>query len=213
MAADGLPRLFFDLESEARGELDGAHHPHRVLAEADVGIADHAHQAVGEVADAADVIDDREIGDVVEERIDGEVAAPRVLQRRAERVVVGDQQVLGVFGLRRALRLAAERRDLHRHVLKEDVHQAEAAADDAAVAEEPADLHRMRVGGDVEVLGRPVHQQVAHAAAAEISAVAAAMEAIEDLENVLGYAAPGDRVIGAINHIGQCFSEVLLSGH
>ena len=145
MAEDALVGRLLDLEAEAGGELDGAHHPDRVLAEAQVGIADHAHAALAQILDAADVVDHREVGDVVEERVDGEVAAPRVLQRRAERVVVRDQEILGlrVLGATdRALRLAPERRHLDDLVLKDDVHEAEAAADDAAVAEQPPHLAR-----------------------------------------------------------------------
>ena len=96
MTKDGVVRRRLDLEAEARGELDGAHHAHGVLAEADIRIADHAHATRFEVVEAADVVDHREVGDVVEQPVDREVAAPRVLQRRAERVVVGDQQLFGV---------------------------------------------------------------------------------------------------------------------
>ena len=213
MAADGLPRFLLDLKSEPRGELDGAHHADRVLAEAHVRVADHAHQSLAQIVDAADVVDDREVGDVVEERVDGEVAPPRVLQRRAERVVVGDEQVLGVLGLRGALRLAPERGDLDCHVLKEDVHQPETPADDAAVAEEAPDLHRMRVRGHIEVLRRPVHQQIAHAAAAQVGPIAAAMKTVEDFENVLRDAAAGDRVIGAIDDRRFEVCAFLLGGH
>jgi hypothetical protein len=97
------------------------------------------------------------------------------------------------------LRLAAERRHFDDHVLKDDVHQAEAAADDAAVAEEAADLARMRVRGDVEVLRLPAHQQIAHAAAAQVRAVAAAMQPVEDLEDVFGYAPARDRMLAAVD--------------
>src|SRR5205085_8578944 len=117
----------------------------------------------------------REIGDVVEQTVDREVAPTRVLQRRAERVVVSHQQVLCVF---RALRLAAERRDFDEAILKDDMHEPEAAADDAAVAEEAANLGGMRVRRDVEILRLAIHQQIADAAAAEIRAVSAAMQTI-----------------------------------
>jgi len=45
----------------------------------------------------------------------------------------------------------------------------EAAADDAAVREEAPDFGRIGVRGQIEILRRPAHQQVAHAPAAEIA--------------------------------------------
>src|SRR6266542_3288171 len=39
MPQDGVVRGRIDVEAEARGKLDGPHHPHRILAEADVGVA------------------------------------------------------------------------------------------------------------------------------------------------------------------------------
>ena len=98
-----------------------------------------------------------------------------------------------------ALRLAAERGHLDEHVLKDDVHETEAAADDAAVAEEAPDLSRMRVRGDVEILRRSLHQQIAHAAAAQVRAVAAAMQPVENLENVLRNAPPRNGMVAAVD--------------
>ena len=46
-------------------------------------------------SDAADVVEDREVGDVVEQGIDREVAPEGVLDRGAEVVVAGDQQLAG----------------------------------------------------------------------------------------------------------------------
>jgi isoaspartyl peptidase/L-asparaginase-like protein (Ntn-hydrolase superfamily) len=71
----------------------------------------------------------------------------------------------------------------------------------------------MRVGGDVEVLRRPVHQQVAHAPAAQVRAVAAAVEAVQNLEDVLGDAAAGDGVVRAIDDGRRDFCGLLLGGH
>ena len=124
-----------------------------------------ANQSVLEILQAADVVDDAERRDVVEERVDREVAAERVFFGRAEGVVVLDQQVGGGLGRRagaraRSARLAlGARRDVlakGRHLdglgAEAHVRQAEAAADDPAVAEEFLDLVRMGRGADVEVL-------------------------------------------------------------
>ena len=46
-----------------------------------------------------------------------------------------------------------------------DVREAEAAADQAAVAEQALDLLGRRVGGDVEILRMAAEQQIAHGAA------------------------------------------------
>src|SRR5581483_10237771 len=200
MPQDGVIRRLLDLETETRCELDRAHHPHGVLAETDIGIADHPHAFLPHVLEAADVVDHREIGDVVEERVDREVAPLRILKRRAERVVIRDQEIFVLFIRRASLRLAPEGRDLDDLILKDDVHQPEAPADDAAVAEETADVARMRIRRDVEVLRLPVHQQIAHAASAQIRAIAAAMQPVENLQNVFRNAAARDRVIAAIDY-------------
>jgi hypothetical protein len=57
----------------------------------------------------------------------------------------------------------------------------------------------MRIGNDVEVLRRPPHQQIAHASAAEIGPVAAAMQAVQNLQDVFGDAAPRDPVTAAVD--------------
>ena len=154
-----------------------------------------------EVGEAADVVDDREAGDVVEEAVDGEVAPQRVLDRRPEDVVLADQQVARLPLLR--LGAAAEGRDLHDlPAVEEDVGEAEAAADDPAVAEEPADLRRVGVGADVEVLGLAPEEQVAHRPADQVGLEAGLVEAVEHLQDVGVDAGAADRMPGAIEDYG-----------
>jgi hypothetical protein len=197
---DRFVRRRLDLESEARGELDRTHHPDGVFAKSKIGITDDANPAGGEILEAADVVNHREVGDVVEERVDREIAAPRILQRRAEGVVVGDEKIFGlVFGDGRTLRLATERRHFDDLVLEDDVDEPEPASDDPAVAKEPADFAGMGIGDDVEILRRPLHEEIADASSAEIRAVSAAMEAVENLEDVLGDAAAGDGVVAPVD--------------
>ena len=83
-----------DVEAQLAGEAHRAQDAHRVLAHADLGVADGADQPRVQVAPAADVVDHPALGDVVEQAVDGEVAAARVLLGGAEDVVVGDEQIV-----------------------------------------------------------------------------------------------------------------------
>ena len=62
-------------------------------------------------------------------------------------------------------------------VAEHDVHQAEAAADDARAPEYAAHLLRRGIGGHVEVLGLEAEQQVAHRAADHVGGVAFFLQA------------------------------------
>ena len=68
--------------------------------------------------------------------------------------------------------------------LEVDVREPEPAADEPAVAEDGAHLARVGAGGDVEVLGRAPQQQVADAAADEVSLVSVRVQPEDDLERV-----------------------------
>jgi hypothetical protein len=103
-----------------------------------------------------------------------------------------DAVVLVDLGMR-----GTERRDLDDLVAEAHVRQVEAPADQAAVAEDPPDLLRVRVGGDVEVLGLDVEQQVAHGAAHEEGLVTGVLEPIEHLERGRRDVRTRDRVVGA----------------
>ena len=84
----------FDVEAEPGRELHRPQKAHRILAEADVGVADGAHAALLDVVQAADVVDDLARLDIVEQAVHGEVAAAGVLFGGAEDVVAVDVQVL-----------------------------------------------------------------------------------------------------------------------
>ena len=188
--------LGLDLEAEAGGDAHGAQAADRVLAQPDVRVADRADEPALEVLEAVDVIDDREVGDAVEQAVDREVAPPGVLLGRAEGVVALDQQVDVV----REAGLLAEGRDLdHLAAAEQDVGEAEAPADEAAVAEQVLDLLRVGRGRDVEILHRAVQQQVAHAAADQVRGVVVAREPAENLQRVLVDPAARDRVLLALD--------------
>ena len=140
----------------------------------------------------ADVVDDLLALEVVEQPVDREVAPARVLLGRAEDVVAADQQVaaLGLGAVAAAFlvlhlaRVGAERGRLDDLRAEEDVREAEAAADDAAVPEQAPDVVGRRAGGDVEVLGLAAEQQVADAAADQVGGVIVAAQALDDFGGV-----------------------------
>ena len=156
----------FDLKIQLCGEPRGAQHAHRILAVARVRIADQAQQARLHVGIAAGVVADREILDRVIQRIGGEVAADRVLLDGSVDVVAQDAAALVhlAVALDIAATVGAEGRDFDDLAAVHHVRQAEAAADQAAVAEQALDLLRGGAGGHVEILGRAADQQVAHSA-------------------------------------------------
>ena len=212
-----------DAEVELSGELDRAQDAHGVLAEARLGVADRVHDAPLDVGHAADPIEDLLPLEIVEQRVDREVAAHGVLGRLAEDVVAADEDVLvGVVARGRVAGVLAERRDLdHLAALEEDVHEPEAPADDARVAEELAHLLGARARRHVEVLRPSVEQEIADAAADEVGLEPVSHEAPEHLLHVGVDAAlfehdvVPDRRDGARDERGRpngCFGEIAAGG-
>ena len=66
-----------------------------------------------------------------------------------------------------------------------DMGKPETSANEAAVAENPADVLRLGIGGHVKVLGLAAEQQIAHAATHQQGLIALLLEAIEHLEGIL----------------------------
>ena len=75
--------------------------------------------------------------------------------------------------------------------------EPETPADDPAVPEQPFDLVRVRTRADVEVLRPPAQDQVADAAAHQVSRVLMLVQAVEHPERIRIDVAARDRVIGA----------------
>ena len=126
-----------------------------------------------DVAHAAAPVEHLTAIEIVKERVDREVAPDRVLVRFAEDVVAADEDVLVerlpvvVGGL--ALGAAPEGRDLDDlAALEQDVREAEAASDDAAVAEQALHVLGTRARRDVEVLRFARQEEVADAAPYEV---------------------------------------------
>ena len=192
--ADRLACFRVDDQAELGGETNGAQHADRVLAIAGARFADHAQRFLLEVADAVVVVEHRLGGRVVIQRVGGEVAARGILGLRAKNVVVQHAAVLvllGVFG-----EGATEGRHLQCFLAHHDVHDLEAAADDARAAEVTAYFLRRGVGGDVEILGLGADQQVAHGAADDIGLVAVALQRFADAPATAADAVAGDAVVG-----------------
>src|SRR5882757_8692147 len=195
------------LEAELGGESHRAHHADRILAHPQFRIADRADQARLEIVNPAGKIDNLKTLRTVEQRVDREVAAERIFLRSAKSVVETNQRILAVGD---RLGLTAEGGDLDVLPPEKYVHAAKAPADQPGVAEEIADLLRMRRGRDVEVLWPPREHQVAHATADQVCVVASAGQPIENFENVGVDIAPRNRMLGALEYSGFQFEKFRL---
>ena len=67
---------------------------------------------------------------------------------------------------------------------EKDLHQAEAAADNAAVLEQAAHLAGVGVGAHVEILGPPAQEQVAHAPSHQVGLEAVVVQPVEYLQGL-----------------------------
>ena len=88
------------------------------------------------------------------------------------------------------------------------MRQTKAAPDDAAIAEEIANLVRARAGRHVEVLGLSTEHQVANASADQVGRVAVPVETTNDLGRVWIDQAPGNFVC-VDDGLGRIFGEVV----
>ena len=173
-----------------------AQHAYRVFAIACFRIADQAQHAVVQVLHAAHVIADGEIADVVIHRVDAEVAADRVLLDRAPDVVAHDAPVDdAAVAIATLLAQAPKSRNLDDFRAEHHMRQAEATADQAAVAEQVLHLVRGGAGGHVEVLRRQAQQQIAHGTADQVGGVAGFIQAIQHAQRRLADVLARDDVL------------------
>jgi hypothetical protein len=92
--------------------------------------------------------------------------------------------------------MATEGCDFYNLVAAEpDMGESEPAPDQEAVAKQLLDLLWSCVGADVEILGRPVQQQIPDAATDQVGFVAVAVQPVENFEGVLVDPAAGDLVL------------------
>ncbi|MCY1295406.1 hypothetical protein D9M70_447470 [compost metagenome] len=83
------------------------------------------------------------------------------------------------------------------------MHQLEAAADHPRIAEFGAHLFGRGAGGDVEVLGFEIEQQVAHAAADQVGLVTGLLQALDHADRVAADLRPAaQRVLATGQHLG-----------
>lgn len=207
MFANAVDHRSIELESEACRKGDRSEHADGIFLKTFTGIANRPNDAVPQILETADVVDDRERGDVVEERVDRKVAPERVFLRRAERIVVTNQQV-GLLGVRLAggrlfggrlifgagQNVTPERGHLDGIGTEAHVGETKAPPDDPAVPEELLDLVRMRVGADVEIFGATLQQEVTDTTANQIGGVVELLETVQDFQRIRVDVTPGNRV-------------------
>src|SRR5690606_718806 len=112
--------------------------------------------------------------------------------------IVADQAaVLDLAVAAAVVDVGAEGGDLDDLAAVDHVGQAEAAADQAAVAEQLLDLLRRGVGGHVEILGMHPQQQVADRAADQVGAKAGLAQPVEHAQCVGTDVLSRDRVLVA----------------
>ena len=176
-----MPRLGIDRQPQLGGQADGAQHAHRILTVARLRLADHAQRLLPQVGDAVVVVDDGFRRRVVIQRIDREIPARGVFCLAAEDVVAQNPPLLVDQRLATAVLavVAAEGGDLDGFGAHVDVHDLEAAADDARATETVAHLFRRRVGRDVEVLRLQSGEQVAHRAADDERLITAFLQGLD----------------------------------
>jgi hypothetical protein len=181
----GRGRIGIDGEPEFGLETNGAEHAHRILTVALGGLADEAQAGASEIGESAHPVAKHFVAGVVVEGVDREVAAVGVVALGSVDVVAEKAPLVGDCGsFLMTARRGAERRDLHVMASEIDVHEAETTADQARVAEDPAHLFGMGVGGDVEVLRMTSEKEIAEGSSDDVGGVPALPEAFEDLEGL-----------------------------
>ncbi len=181
------------------GKAHGAQHPHRVFAVAGLGIANKLQLALRQIFQPALEIVQGEILDAVVEGVDGEVAALGILFDGAVDVVTQQHAFIRLgrhmFAGIDLMVVTPEGGHFDHVTTKDDVGQAEATANQAAVAEQCLDLLRRRIGGDVEILWRLPEQQIPDAAADQVGVIASLVQAIEHLECIFADLFARNRVL------------------
>lgn len=172
--ANRLEGKWFDAESKAGREANGAQHAQLVFGEAAGRLADGADDAGLEIGESTDEVEDFAGVVTHEQAVYSEVAALDVFLGS-----FGINDLVGVPAVGIA-EVGAERGDFDflRILVKED--DAEVRSDIEAAREKPQDFGGSRAGGDVVVGGLAAEDKVAHAAADQESLMALALEGVTD---------------------------------
>src|SRR3990167_4988764 len=200
---EGRGAVFLDVEIQLGGETHRPQHAHRVFLVALGWIADQADQVVTDVVYAIGVIENALGAGIVIQRIDGEVAALGVVFQAAVNVVAQDaaafvarRQVAVLFFIAFGV-IGAEGGDFDDLAAEVHVHQLETAADYPRVTELGAYLFGRGAGGDVEILGIDIQQQVAHAATDQIGLIAGLLQTFDHAGGIATDFPALDRVLAA----------------
>ena len=210
------------LEPQLGGKTHRADDAHRVFAVARGGVADQAQHPRFDIGQAAVVVHHHLGLGVVIHRVDGEIAARRVLDLRPPDVVA-QHPAAGVHRMGRAgqrgaagllvatdlcglcvVHVGAEGGHLNHLMVApaavDDMHDAEAPADDERAPEQRFHLLRCGVGGHVKVFGAQAHQQVTHRAAHHVGLVAGLLQGAHHLDGALVHQR-GVNVVGGHRHL------------
>jgi hypothetical protein len=167
-----------DCEAGPRRMADDPDHPYRVLGEFFIRVPDGTDDPVAEVLQSSHVIDQRKIGNIIKDSVDGDIPPQGVFSGSSESVVG-----VGV-GLRLCFikfRMPTEGGDLDVFPSgKIYVGQAEAAADEAGIAEEVPYLPGMCIRGHIEVFRCLSQEKIADASSNQVGGKTMVVEAVKD---------------------------------
>ena len=201
MPEQGLIGFFFDAKTGAGRVPDHPDHPDRVLMEFFVRIADAADDAVLEIFQPSDVIDERKIPGVVKNPVDRNIPPQSVFRRGPEGVF---SLRVGGFLLFLELRLAPESGDLDELSSPEKhMGDAETAADEPRVAEDFLDLMRVGIRGQIEIFRGLFQKKVADTSADQVGNKPVIPEPVKNLQGFRVDILPGERMLRAGDDAGN----------
>ena len=179
-----LRRILLDLEIETRGELDGAHHAHRILPETDHRISDGTDDPLLEILETTNPVYDRKIADVVEESIDGEITTVRIRLRSAERIVLKRTFCRMLDDFTDRLGVLTECGSLNDLTAKPEMGKTETTPDKETVAERTLHLVGLCAGADIEILRIAPQKQITHTSTDKVCRVAKIVETVQHTERI-----------------------------
>ena len=168
-------------------EANRAEGPESIFVEALEGIADAAHEALGEILLASEGIDEVAPHRIEGHRVEREVAAAQVRFDLGVKVDLGGAAAIEVGAL------GAEGRDLEALAALADRDRPVLDAGRDRLREHALHLFGAGAGRDVEVLRRRTAEEIAHAPTDEEGLVTRGLEAFDHLERRGGERGRGQR--------------------